>query len=110
MVTIDWVSDSSGNVQVQLRDDRYRLLAAVTNPGAATPTASYDITLTDDEGSDVLANASVDLTNRSATDTERTDLGTSAGLRPVCVGPLIVSVASAGASKNGRLQLIYTDY
>jgi hypothetical protein len=39
-----------------------------TNPGTVNPTASYDVTVTDDDGYDLLGGAGA---NRSATNTER---------------------------------------
>ena len=45
-----------------------RLEAMETDPGPVNPTASYDVTVTDDDGYDLLGGAGA---NRSATNTER---------------------------------------
>jgi hypothetical protein len=67
----------------------------VTDPGSTAPTDNYDITLTDDDGVDVLSNAGAD---RDTANTERV-LGTSLG--SVAGSKLTFSVAAAGDAKEG---------
>ena len=73
----------------------------VTVPGAAgaAPTALYDLTITDEDGVDVLLGAGA---NRSASATEQvaaSSLGVVAGDR------LTLTVAAAGDSKSGTVHL-----
>jgi len=90
-----------------------RLVKAVTDPGAAAPTANYDIVLTDSESVNVLTGCDDDLQNRHTTTTEETYffvLDTDAtplakAQHPAVCSVLTVAVTNAGNSKNGVIYL-----
>lgn len=73
-----------------------KILGLATVPdGTAVPTASYDITVTDEDGMDVLMGGGAD---RSDTATEYV-LSTSLGA--VANDKLTINVAAAGSAKKG---------
>lgn len=106
-IIVDWVSDSvtggaSGATTFEINGTLEKL---VTDPGAITPTAAYDITMLDEEGLDVLQGVGV---NKSATVTEEARIvysGTSD--HPTVNDRLTFTVASAGNSKNGQAILYW---
>lgn len=78
---INWVADDAdGSVpSVESDSDIFGFIVrVVTNPGATAPTADYDVTLTDEDGVDVLGGEGVD---RSASVSEHiiSKLGSSYG-------------------------------
>lgn len=94
------------------------LVKAVTNPGSAAPTDNYDITLTDEDGVDVLAACQVTLANRDTTSSEQAYflvLDAAAGtalaqsVHPVVCGEITIAVTNAGNSKNGVIALYLKD-
>lgn len=114
-VVADWTSDdsagtASGTTTVKVIG---KLIKAVTDPGSAAPTDNYDITISDDEGVDVLAACQSTLANRHTTTTQQayfllldaagTPLAQS--VHPVVCGPLTLAVANAGNSKTGQIIL-----
>jgi len=105
-ILIDWVSDdATGAVSVSTKKITGRIVRLVTDPGAAAPTAAYDVTLTDPEGLDVLKGLGAD---RSATVTEDVNIvytGTSD--HPYVNDVLALNITNAGNSKNGQV-IIYT--
>lgn len=111
-IIADWTSDDttgavSGTTTVKASGF---LLRAVTDPGTAAPTASYDIAITDDEGADVLGNCFDDLADRHTSNTESVDFflndgTTSNGARPSVCSELTFSVTNAGNSKTGQVIL-----
>ena len=111
-VICTWTSDGSGDASGTTDKIVGELMKGVTNPGTAAPTADYDITLTDDDGADLLGNSFDDLVDRHTSNTESVDFflndgTTSNGARPCVCGPITVTVANAGASKEGVLRLFY---
>lgn len=112
-ILIDWTSDdTTGAVTATTKKIRGYLLAGVTDPGAAAPTANYDITITGDEGANVLGNCADDLADRHTSNTERVDfhLTTTAnvGARPAVCDVLSVAVTNAGNSTVGQIALYWT--
>ena len=115
-VLIDWTSDdTTGAVSGTTRKIVGHLIKGVTDPGATAPTDNYDITITDEEGVDVLAACLADLTNRDTAnseqqyflvkDTAATPLAQS--LHPIVCDALTVAVTNAGNSKVGQIVLYY---
>jgi hypothetical protein len=115
-LTVSWTSDdATGAVSGTTRKIVGRLIKAVTDPGSAAPTDDYDITITDEEGVDVLAACQSNLTNRDTTNSEQvyflvldaagTPLAQS--VHPVVCDALTVAVANAGNAKTGQLVLYY---
>ncbi len=115
-VIVDWTSDdTTGAVTGTTRKLVGTLIKGVTDPGAAAPTANYDIAVTDEEGVDVLAACQSTLANRHTSNSEQayflvldaagTPLAQS--LHPVVCDALTIAVTNAGNSKNGQLILYY---
>lgn len=97
-----WLSDGSGNADkiTTLPHDGV-VIGLQTNPGAAAPTDNYDITITDDDGDDILGGAGQ---NRDTVDTETV---MSSGICGVAASKLTLNVSNAGASKDGVVILWY---
>jgi hypothetical protein len=111
-ILIDWTSDdTTGAVTVTTRKISGELLKAVTDPGAAAPTADYDITITDEEGANVLANCHDDLADRHTSTTQTVDFflsgAANVGARPVVCDALSVAITNAGNSKQGQIAIYY---
>jgi len=75
------------------------ILGFLTDPGSPAPTASYDITITDSDGHDVLIGAGAD---RHTTNTEYVDRASLAG---VAGSVLTLNVTNAGDLKKGVVVL-----
>jgi hypothetical protein len=105
-----WVSDASGDTAGTTAKVSGYLLAGVTDPGTAAPTANYDIVITDPEGANVLGNCDDDLIDRHTTTTERVDfaVATATGARPAVCDALTITVSNAGDSKGGQV-ILYVD-
>ncbi len=108
VVKMAWVSDSSGDVTAVIFIDG-EIVRMDTNPGSAAPTADYDVTLIDDiTGLDILGGAGAD---RHTTTTESVvpTLTTSAGAeaKPIHYGTATLTVANAGAAKDGDIYIFY---
>ena len=104
---VDWTSDSSGDVEKAVTEQLNGiLLALITDPdGTDVPDASYDVTIEDDKGIDILLGKSVD---RSATLVESVPLDLSTGQpRPVATPTFTFKVANAGNAKKGFVQLLF---
>lgn len=96
-----WTSDAAGVVSGTLTTKVYNgeILRFVTDPSATAPTALYDVTILDDDGTDVLMGAGAD---RSATVTEQV-LASSLGV--VANDHLELRIANAGNAKGGTVWL-----
>lgn len=113
-VIADWTSaadgSAAGTTAVKVIGE---LVKAVTDPGATAPTANYDITITDEEGVDVLGACEDALADRHTSTTEQRYffvLDTAATplaqpIQPVVADKLTVTIANAGDSKVGQLIL-----
>ena len=120
-ILIDWTSDdTTGAVSGTTRKISGQLLKVITDPGAAAPTANYDITITDGEGVDVLSGlggtggSPPSLANRHTSNTEVVHLVSenaatdfAAGTQPFVCDVLTVAVTNAGNSKNGQIIIYY---
>jgi hypothetical protein len=115
-VIVDWTSDdTTGAVTGTTKKIVGTLIKGVTDPGAAAPSANYDIDITDEEGVNVLAACQSGLGNRHTADSEQvyflvldaagTPLAQS--IHPVVCDALTIAVTNAGNSKTGQLVLYY---
>ena len=100
---LEWTSTAGGAASDVTTVPVYgRVVALVTIPDAvAVPTVSYDVTVTDAEGYDVMQGAGA---NRSDTATE-TAVPTAYS---VAFGMLTIAVANAGDAKSGTV-VLYVD-
>lgn len=110
-VIVDWTSDSAtGAVTGMSRKVVGDLIKGVTDPGATAPTDDYDITITDEEGADVLAASFDNLADRDTANSETVHFGLTDGAAPIAAFPVVcgkltIAVTNAGNSKVGRLVL-----
>lgn len=107
VASITWTSDAGGDAIASLGPLVGELVRVVTNPsdGATSPTASYDVTLTDQDGIDVLAGRAAD---RSATASESfTPMSgdTTTSTPMALAGTHTLTVDNAGAARSGVLRL-----
>ena len=103
-----WTCDASGDAAATTKKITGSLIKGVTDPGAAAPTADYDIVLTDPEGINLLGLSADDLVDRHTTTTEEVYFYLSTGLRdPVVADKITVTVSNAGNAKNGEIILYY---
>lgn len=115
-VICTWTSDGSGDASGTTQKLVGTLVKATTNP-TDEPTDNYDITLADQDGLDILAGCDAGLTNRDTTNAEevyflvKDHAGSplAQSVHPVVCGPVIVTVAAAGATKTGVLNLYLRD-
>ena len=85
-----------------------RLLALETNPGATAPTASYDITLIDDEGHDVLEGVGA---NRHTSNTEKAAIVySSTSLHPAVDEWQTLALTLANNSVNDAIVVVTIFY
>jgi len=120
-ILIDWTSDdTTGAVSGTTRKISGELLKVVTDPGAAAPTANYDIVITDEESVDVLSGlggtggTAPSLLNRHTSTTEVVHLWAEnaatdvvPGSQPYVCDVLTVAVTNAGNSKTGQIIIYY---
>ena len=100
-----WLSDdTSGAVTCTAKAAHGYVIRVVTVPdGTAAPTADYDITISDQDGADVMGGA---LTDRSATVGEQAvPLAGAAPVSMLVSGTLTVAVTAAGNEKEGEVVL-----
>lgn len=113
IAVVDWTSDGDGDATQAVELDG-QIIKVVTNPGAAAPTADYDITLVDDDGIDIAEGL---LADRHTSNSEEVYLykelvlvgtGTDAAALPIHhSGTVTVTIANAGASKAGVVKIYY---
>ena len=116
--SIAWTADASGNVSEVLQIagiDNNKFQGEILNarfiPGSGDdqPDDQYDVTLTDEDGVDILLGQGTDLSNSVrkmfAPAVESTD-GTATGLVPLAVhSTLTLAVSGAGNAKKGTIVL-----
>lgn len=111
-----WVSDdTTGAVSGTSKKITGTLIKGVTDPGTAAPTDNYDITISDEEGVNVLAGCKDDLADRDTANTEEvyflvSDLATTdpgGAVHPVVCDALTIAIANAGNSKTGQVIIYY---
>jgi hypothetical protein len=107
--TLAWTSHTDGTVALPTPTINGTILRVTFNPGATAPTDNYDVTLTDEDGIDVLGGQGA---NRDTANSESvcpglafTD-GTTTSVVPIAVaGTLTLNVSNAGDSKQGTVVL-----
>lgn len=95
----DWLSTDAGVVTSQTTFGYDGLLERVVfdpDPAPTQPTAAYDVTITDDDGNDVLADLGADLSNSATVVKTHAD-----GLTAVAGSKLTLNVANAGNATGG---------
>jgi hypothetical protein len=99
-ILLDWLSDSSGNVNGTLTavvsGILYRV-AFIPDGGGTQPSDLYDVVLDDVDGVDVLAANGANLSN--ATSSQHTDAGRAID------GKLELKITNAGDAKGGLVAL-----
>lgn len=102
-VAMAWTCSAGGAVSGTPSTYQYsgEIVRLVTVPGAAAaaPTDNYDVTILDDDGTDVLMGAGVDR------DTANTEQVLAASLGYIANDHLNLVVANAGAAKSGTVYL-----
>lgn len=102
-ITFAWTSDASGNVSGTLTTKSYNgaLERLVTVPagGGSAPTNLYDITMLDQDSTDVLMAAGADRSSANTEQVQRTSLGVVANDK------LELRIANAGNAKSGTVYL-----
>lgn len=118
-VTVDWLSDDAdGTCVFDMKKISGFLLKGVTNPagGADQPDDDYNLSLTDPEGGNILANCGDDLMARDDTLIETVDFiirdlaaadACGSGERPCVSDVITVNIAAAGNALQGRLVLYW---
>lgn len=97
-----WTTTAGGAadlVTAEAYSGKVEALVTVPGGGGAAPTDNYDVTVTDEDGTDVLAGGGVDR------DTANTETKLSANLGIVANDKLTLNVTNAGAAKSGVVYL-----
>ena len=98
-IKFDWTSGTGAEGGTASGETTYaydgKIEALITDPGATAPTDDYDITVTDEDGYDVLAGAGADR------DTANTEQVLAASLGVVAGSKLTLNVTNAGDAKEG---------
>lgn len=111
-INMAWTSNTGGGV-VESDGIKFfgEILRVVTDPGdgSSSPTANYDITLTDVDGADVLNGGGA---NRSQSAVEQiipsiTSVGTKSDFLISVAGDLTLTIAAAGNTKTGSIRVYY---
>lgn len=107
-ITIDWTSHTDGTVTQAFPKAYSGIIERVVfNPGATAPTDLYDVTITDDQGVDVLAGQGANLST-SATSHVKPGIpfkdGTTTSVAPVVIDDtLTLNITNAGSGKVGAI-------
>jgi len=111
-VICSWTSDAAGAAAGTSQKLVGTLVKATTKPTDG-PTDNYDIVLTDGDGVNILTGCDDDLVDRDTTNAEevyflvKDHAGSplAQAIHPVVCSPLTVTVAAAGDTKSGVLNL-----
>ena len=97
LIKLEWTSDASGDADATTTTaiDGECLLFGTDPSGASAPTDNYDITITDEDGLDVLVGAGADRDTANIEYVQGSSLGVCAGTK------LTITVSNAGSSKSG---------
>ena len=101
-ITWAWTTDGAGAADGQtthVYDGKIEALVTVPAGGANAPTDQYDITITDQDGVDVLAGAGANLAAAATQHISATNLSAVANEK------LTLNVSAAGAVKKGTVYL-----
>jgi len=107
VVSIDWVSTTTGAFRIVLPDIHGEIMRVTTNPDDTdAPSANYDVDVNDVDGFDVLVGLGE---NRSASATESfvpyLGNGTVIDHEVDVAGQLTVEITNAGSAKAGVLRI-----
>jgi hypothetical protein len=107
VLSLAWTTDASGNFVARTTPaiNGY-IVAIITNPGSAAPTADYDPLLTNSDGIDVSGGTLAD--RHTSTSQFIMPLHNSEVVKMPVLGSLTFDITNAGASKNGVLDIYYT--
>lgn len=103
-VKAEWTSDNATGAVAGITTGTYsgRFLGLITVPdGVAAPSDNYSLTITDDDGVDLLLGSATG--NRDTADTEFVK---EADMGAVAMSKLTFSISSAGNSKKGVVYLL----
>lgn len=108
-VTLDWLSDASGDATADTKALAGQILRVVFIPdsGGTQPSNLYDVVLNDADSIDVLEGLGANLSNTTSTDVVPvvTD-GNAGNMAPVAVdGKLSLAVSNGGNAKGGKVIL-----
>ena len=110
-ITLDWLSDASGDATYTTEKLAGTIVgvAFIPDGGGTAPTTLYDVTLTDDNGVDILsgqgANLSATVANRVVPGVPFKD-GTTTSVAPIVLNDTLdLVVANAGNAKGGQVIL-----
>lgn len=97
-ITFDWTSSAGGAADATTTNYYSGVIQRVVQiPGATTPTAAYDVIVSDDDGADVLLGLGANLSESAVTQKVAADkLGTVANAQ------LTLAVTNAGNAKTGK--------
>lgn len=103
-IVFDWLSDDATGAVSGITNKGYSgfLVRAAFDPDAAAtqPTDQYDVTVTDEDGLDVLNGLGANLSNAANVQKAQSD-----GLLPVARSQLTLNVTNAGNAKGGLVYL-----
>jgi len=107
--TLDWTSDTStsGTVTASVYQINGTIERIVYNPdgGATLPTDSYDVTLKDIDGIDVLNGTGANLSQSTVASTISTEGDGTTNIPMATQGTLALSVTNAGSAKGGIIRI-----
>lgn len=104
-LTLSMTSDTDGSVEYTTQAVRGVIHRVTTNPGSTAPTDNWDITVSDENGIDVLASLGA---NRDTTNSETVfPVDTTSGFPFAVSEPLAVAVTNAGDSKTFSLTIYF---
>lgn len=117
-ITIDWTSHTDGTVTQAFPKAYSGIIERVVfNPGATAPANLYDVTLTDDQGVDVLAGQGANLSDTATTHVKPGvpfKDGTTTSVAPVVIDDtLTLNITNAGSGKTGTIVVylkVFGDY
>ena len=98
-----WASDDAAGTASGTTTQYYsgRFLGLITDPGVPAPDDNYSLTITDDDGVDLLLGSAA--ANRDETNTEFILEASMAG---VAMSKLTFNISGAGNSKQGTIYLL----
>ncbi|MFO7555295.1 MAG: hypothetical protein R6W88_08840 [Desulfobacterales bacterium] len=102
-IKAEWVSDDAAGTASGTTSQHYtgRFAGLITDPGATAPSDNYTVTISDDDGVDLLLGSATG--NR---DTANTEFIKEADMAGVAMSQLTFAVSSAGNSKTGTIYLL----
>lgn len=106
---VAWTSDGSGNYSGTVFLNGV-LLAVIFYPGSPTPTTAYDVTISDPYGVDILSGQGANISSSTAVKKcpliAATDGTTTTAVPGAVNGTHTISIAGAGAAKQGTIAFL----